>query len=233
MSMLVNRFDYPQFDSIDNPATGKRVYACPDGTLLPSVTTILSETKDMTVIDDWKKRTDKYYGTGAAQKQVTEACDVGTLMHDSIERHIRGEDRPIKGNLIHKMAHKMADRIISRGLSRVDEIWGVEIPLYFPHAYAGRTDAVGVFEGEESIMDHKNSRKIKKEEWLDDYKIQLCAYSLAHNEMFNTKIRQGVIFMAARETDDYETFILSGSEFDDFTEKWIKKLEIHLSSQDV
>ena len=225
---IIKRHDYLDFNNIDDPVTGKRVYACPDGTFLPSVTTILSETKDMTALKEWRNR----IGDKEADRQVGEASRVGSLMHESIEQYILGLERKEKGNLIHRMARKLADKIIMHGLSRVDEVWGVEVPLYYPHAYAGRTDLIGCFDGEPSVMDHKNSKKIKKDEWIEDYKLQLCAYALAHNKIYDTNIRQGVIFMASREDDDYKTFIISGAEFDDYTDKWVRKLESFMLKQE-
>ncbi len=218
---IIKKYEYLDFDNIDNPDTGKRVYACPDGTYLPSVTTILSATKDMTFLDQWRKR----IGDEEADRQVKEGTTIGTLMHESIEQHIMGTERKTKGNLVHRKARLLADRIITRGLSRVDEVWGVEIPLYFTGAYAGRTDLVGQFDGIPSIMDHKNSKKMKKDEWVEDYYYQGCAYCLAHNEMYDSNIRQVVLFMASREDNDYKTFILNGDKFDDYTDKWIRKLE--------
>lgn len=224
---IIRRYDYADFNNIDDPVTGKRVYACPDGTFLPSVTTILDATADKTFLIAWRKR----IGDQEADRQVKEAIAVGNMMHASVEQYILGEERKIKGNLVHKTARKLADRIIMYGLSRVDEAWGVEVPLYFPGAYAGRTDLLGVFDGEPAVMDHKNSKKIKKEEWIETYKMQLCAYALAHNHIYETKIRQGVIFMAARD-DDYKTFVIKGDEFDDFTDRWIRKLEDFMLNQE-
>lgn len=225
---VIKKYDYLDFNNIDDPETGKRVYACPDGSFLPSVTTILSETKDMTFLDQWRSR----IGDEEADRQVKEATTIGSLMHESVEQHILGQERKVKGNLVHRKARHLADRIISQGLSRVDEVWGVEVPLYFPGAYAGRTDLIGQYDGIPSIMDHKNSKKIKKEEWVEDYYIQGCAYCLAHNEIYGSNIRQVVLFMASREDDDYKTFILSGDKFDDFTDKWIRKLEDFMLNQE-
>jgi genome maintenance exonuclease 1 len=57
---------------------------------------------------------------------------------------------------------------------------------------------VGVHEGEPAVMDHKQTNKPKKAEWVEDYYMQLMAYILAHNEVYGTDIRKGVIFMAVR-----------------------------------
>jgi genome maintenance exonuclease 1 len=151
-------------------------------------------------------------------------------MHESVERHILGMERGVKGNFIHRMAHNMADKIITHGLSKVDEVWGVEVPLYYPGLYAGRTDLVGVYDGLPSIMDHKNSKKIKKEEHMEDYYIQCAAYSMAHNHVYGTNIRQGVLFMVGREDMSYKTFLLNGDKFDHYYNLWIEKLEQYFDS---
>ena len=44
---------------------------------------------------------------------------------------------------------------------------------------------VGMYEGEEAIIDFKTPRKLKRE-WIEDYFLQGCAYALAHNEMFGS-----------------------------------------------
>ena len=122
----------------------------------------------------------------------------------------------------------MADSIIRQGLSQVNEIWGTEVPLYFPSVYAGTTDLCGVHDGAESIMDHKQTNKPKKREWIDDYFIQLTAYAVAHNEVHSTKIRKGVIFMCSADFM-YQEFVLEGSEFDKYENEWFKKLEQYYS----
>ena len=121
-------------------------------------------------------------------------------------------------------AKQLADNIIDQGLSGVDEIWAMEQPLYYPGLYAGTSDLIGVYGGEPAIMDHKQSNKLKKREWIDDYFLQLAAYATAHNEVHNTKIRKGVIFMCTAD-NVYQEFIIEGVEFDDYVNKWFHKLE--------
>ena len=53
---FVEKFDYKPLKQINDPVTRKRVYLTPDGEKLPSVTTILGATKDMTHLNLWKKR---------------------------------------------------------------------------------------------------------------------------------------------------------------------------------
>lgn len=225
--MILNeRYDYIDLTS-ETQKNGKRHYVSPDGQRLSSVTTILNATKDTTFLKAWRDR----IGDAAADRQVKEAINVGNLLHSELEKHILGMDRMKGGNLIRKLARKMADNVIEQGLAHVTEVWGVEVSLYFPYAYAGRSDLIGEYKGVPSIMDFKNSKKIKKREWVEDYFLQGVAYSLCHNELFDTNIRQVVIFMASRDLD-YKTFILEGDEFDQHCEMWIERLEQFYAARD-
>lgn len=217
--LLKEKFDYIELNDETLP-NGVRHYVTPDGERLASVTTILSATKDMTILNAWRERV----GEETANREVREAVNVGKLMHTNVERYILGMDRERKSNIVHALAYDMAENIINRGLVFCDEIWGVEIPLWYPSAYAGRSDLIGVWKGKPSIMDHKNSKKIKKREWLDDYLLQGCAYALAHNQLFDTDIKQVVIFMSARDLS-YETFVFEGLEFHNGVDQWIRRLE--------
>ena len=53
-------------------------------------------------------------------------------------------------------------------------------------------ESVGIYDNAESIVDFKQSNKPKRREWIEDYKLQLAAYALAHNEVYGTKIDKGV-----------------------------------------
>ena len=73
-----------------------------------------------------------------AQQITTESANIGTVMHRSLEKHVKGEDRTPGSNLIQQKAHKMANVIIDNGLNNVSEVWGSEVSLYYPELYAGR-----------------------------------------------------------------------------------------------
>lgn len=225
---FVERFQYKACKQINDPVTRKRVYLTPDGESLPSVTTILSATKDMTHLNEWKKR----IGVEKAQQITTEAAGVGTAMHSNLERFICGLQRQPGNNPVHVKANAMADVIIEKGLSKVDEVWAMEQSLYFPGLYSGTTDLVGVYDGEPAVCDYKQTNKPKKEEWVDDYKIQLTAYIMAHNEVYGTDIKRGVVFMCSRGDhpteiggEVYQQFDLLPEEFDHWQEQWLMKIE--------
>jgi genome maintenance exonuclease 1 len=118
----------------------------------------------------------------------------------------------------------MAGVIISEGLVNCNEAWGTEVQLYCPGLYAGTTDLVGVHNGQAAIMDHKQTNKPKKREWIEDYFVQTAAYALAHNEVYGTKINKGVIFMCSADFV-YQEFIIEGAEFDRYTDLWLQRVE--------
>lgn len=227
---FVERFQYKSCEQINDPITRKRVYLTPDGESLPSVTTILSATKDMTHLNEWRDK----IGHAKAQQITTEAAGVGTAMHANLERFVVGMERQPGNNPVHIVANAMADAIITNGLSKVNEVWAMEQSLYFPGLYSGTTDLVGVHEDEPAVMDHKQTNKPKKAEWVEDYYMQLMAYILAHNEVYGTDIRKGVIFMAVRpkeispgiyEDVQYQEFRLDPKDFNKWQDAWLSKVE--------
>ena len=212
--MITQKFNYENLkkESVD----GRRLYACPDGNNVASVTTILDKTKDKTQLNLWRKRV----GEQKAQEIVTEAASVGTRMHKFLEDYIDTGDWPDAGsNPYSQQANEMAKQIREEALTFVSEIWGSEVSLYHPKIYAGTTDLVGVFKGSNCIMDFKQSNKPKKEEWVEDYKMQLVAYALAHNEIYGTNIQEGHIFMCCRDLT-YQQFDVYPDTFKEWESKW-------------
>ena len=188
--MLENKYDYPNLKRIQTKKG--RQYTDGTGEPVPSVTTILSDTGDKTALIAWRKRV----GDAEATRISTESAGLGTKVHNSLEKFILQEDYEIKGNNhISIMARNMVDEMIAKGLSKVDELYGVEVGLIAQGLYAGTADGIGLHEGEEAIIDFKTAKKIKKREWIEDYFLQGCAYALAHNEMFESQIKKVVILM--------------------------------------
>ena len=214
MSLITERYDYKEIKR--KQIDGKRLYACPDGNAVASVTTILDKTKDKSHLIAWRKRV----GEAKAQEIVTEAASVGTRMHKYLEDYIEFGEWPTPGsNPYAQQAHRMAEQVRDNSMGDVDEIWGSEINLYHPKIYAGTTDLVGQYKGQPAIMDFKQTNKPKKAEWVEDYYLQLTAYALAHNEVFGTNIREGHIFMCSRDLQ-YQQFDVWPDEFDKWEQKW-------------
>jgi len=222
MSLLKSKFTYTKLTR--DESTGKRLYATPTGHKVPSVTTILDKTKpaeSRIALANWRKAV----GEAKAQAITTEAANRGTRMHKFLEDWIAGI--PLNESITNPFAQqsqKMAKIVIAEGMKNVSEVWGSEVPLYFPELYAGTTDCVGIHSGDEAILDFKQTNKLKKREHIDDYFIQLTAYALAHNEVHGTNIRKGVILMCSKDFE-YQEFILEPTDFDYWTERWLKRVE--------
>ena len=118
----------------------------------------------------------------------------------------------------------MASSLMEAYFPELDEVWGNEVMVYKRGVYAGTTDLVGVFRGQPSIVDFKQSNKMKKREWIDDYFVQLTAYAAAHNEMYGTEIRQGVVLMASQD-GLLKDFVICGREFDSYLDQWNAKVK--------
>ena len=221
---FIERIQYKNCQQVNDPVTRKRVYLTPDGESLPSVTTILSATNDMTHLNEWKNR----IGHAKAQQITTEAAGVGTAMHGNLERFIAGMQRQPGNNPVHIQANKMADVIIEQGLSKVNEVWAMEQSLYYPGLYSGTTDLVGVYDGEPAVCDYKQTNKPKKAEWVEDYYLQLVAYILAHNEVYGTDIKRGIVFMCSRAFE-YQQFEVTAADFNKYEDMWLSKVEEYYS----
>jgi|TARA_B100000925_G_scaffold251611_1_gene203349 ATP-dependent exoDNAse (exonuclease V) beta subunit len=219
MSLIVKRFDYTKLSrtSLD----GKRVYQCPDGNAVASVTTILDSTKDKTHLLEWRKRV----GEETAKRITKEASGMGTRMHKYIENYINDGSWGTPGsNPYSQQAFKMAQVVHENALKDVNEIWGSEVGLYFPKIYAGTTDCVGQYKGNPCIIDFKQTNKPKKKEWVEDYFLQLVAYAEAHNEVYGTDIKEGHVFMCSRKLD-YQQFDITPITYNHYKKEWWNRVE--------
>ena len=189
---------------------------------LPSVTTILAATQSdekKESIARWKAKV----GENEADRVRDQAASRGSNMHLHLERHILGSghmDLTDEG----QVAGDMAQVIIDKGLCDLSEIWGSEVVLYYPGLYAGQTDLVGVYDYENSIVDFKQSNKPKRKEWIDDYFLQLAAYAMAHNCVYDTEITQGVILMCTPDKY-FQKFQIKGKEFIKYQHKFLERLD--------
>lgn len=214
MTLIKPKYTYEKLKRVE--VDGKRRYAAPGGAPVASVTTILSATKDQTHLIQWRNRV----GHAKAQEITTEAAGVGTRMHKYLEDYVDNGvwTESAGSNPYAQQAYKMACVVRDEAMVHVDEIWGSEVPLYVPGIYAGTTDLVGQYKGNPAIMDFKQSNKPKKPEWVEDYRLQIVLYGIAHNEVHGTDIREGHIFMCSRALE-YQQFDVWPDEW----EYWSKK----------
>jgi len=214
-----NSFRYPktQRESVN----GKRHYVF-DKEKLPSVTTILDITQPAEKRESlaaWRARE----GEDNAARIVASSAARGTAMHKILEMYILEQGYLDETN-VGKQAHNMAVQVIQNGLSNVTEYYGTECTLYYPGLYAGQTDLVGIHKGQDAIIDFKQTNKPKRKEWIGDYCLQLAAYAMAHNMLFNTKITKGVIMMCSKD-NYYQEFVIEGLEFQKHMHNFLRRVD--------
>ncbi len=204
-----NKFIYPK--STRSIEDGYRKYFLGEEKL-PSVTTILSATKseeEKAAIKNWQERV----GFKEANRIKTEASSRGTSMHSYIEDYLRGRinESFFESNEQYK---NMAKEIIEKGVNnKLDEIYGMEETIYYPEQYAGTADLIGIYQGKEVIIDFKQSNKPKKTDYIQDYFLQLGAYTLAHDVVHGTKMKAGIILLCTKDIL-FQEFKIEGAELE-------------------
>lgn len=220
--MLVQRYDYKPISR--KTEQGRRHYCLPDGSKVPSVTTILEATKpeeNKRALFEWRKR----MGEKRATEITTEAANRGTRMHTYLEHYVKnGQLKPAGSNPYAQQSHKMAGIVIAEGLKHTTEIWGMEVPLYCSGLYAGTSDCIGLWKNMPAILDFKQTNKPKKREWIEDYFLQVLFYGTAHNLMFGTNIRTGIILMCSKDYQ-FQKFIIENEEWDQYESKMWDRVE--------
>jgi genome maintenance exonuclease 1 len=166
---------------------GKRYYTLPDGTKLPSVTTVIGA-KGKKAIMEWRKRV----GEEEANKISRKASSRGTNVHTLCERYLNNE---ALGDIMPDA--KAMFLPLKPILNRINNIHYQECALWSVNiGMAGRVDCIGEFDGVLSVIDFKTSKRIKKREDIDSYFAQCTAYSIMYEELIGNPVDQIVIIMA-------------------------------------
>lgn len=226
--MITQKYNYTTLGKTN--VNGQRLYKTPDNRALPSVTTILDQTKSeesKQALQNWRDRV----GHEQAKLITTEAASRGTRMHKYLEDYVKNGVLSDSGtNPYSIQSRQMAEKVIQEGLTKVDEFWGLEVSLYYPELYAGTTDCAGIWCGQPAIIDFKQTNKLKRKEWISDYFCQLVAYALAHNQVYDSKIKTGVILMCSKDLE-FQHWVIEGDEFEFYTNQWLDRVERFYSTR--
>ena len=154
-----------------------------NGDKFPSITTILHSFENKG-IEIWKARTPNW-------KDITdESMKIGTWLHKIIEKYLKNE------KLMDDDSLYLFDNLKPE-LDKINQIQAQETRLYHKDLkIAGQVDCIAEYDGEKCIIDFKNSRKPKREQWINDYKVQVTAYSKMFEYCTNQKIDLGIILIA-------------------------------------
>ena len=212
------KYNYVSGRQITDHETGTRVYEI-NNYRLPSVTTILGATKNQEFLKNWKAKV----GEAEAERIKNLSSRRGTAMHKFLEHHVLGTGYDDLTEIGQK-AKAMAGKVIDIGLAPVEEYYGSEVTLHYPGLYAGSTDLVCSHNGMETIVDFKQSNRPKQKEWVEDYYMQIAAYAMAHDYVYGSQIKQGVIMMCTPDLY-YQEFKIQDSELRQWKHRFLKRLD--------
>ena len=181
--------ELPNLQSITLP-NGKRSYTLPDGSSVPSVTTVLGAMKKDAIMA-WRKKV----GEEKANQISKKASGRGTNVHSMCEEYLNNEELGVY----------MPDAIemflsIKPYLNKINNIHYQEQALWSTQlGMAGRVDCIAEYEGELSVIDFKTSKRVKSHEDIEDYFWQTTAYALMYEELVGIPIHNLVIIMAVED----------------------------------
>jgi hypothetical protein len=215
-----DKYNYLTGKQITDHESGTRVYEIV-GNRLPSVTTILGKTKDQEFLKKWKAKV----GEAKAEEIKNLSSRRGTAMHKYLECYIESKGYEDLTD-IGVQAKPMAQKIIDIGLAPVDEWYGSEVTLYYPGLYAGSTDLVCRHNGMDTIIDFKQANRPKNKDWIDDYYLQIAAYCMAHDYVYNSQIQQGIIMVCTPDLY-FQEFKFQDHELRQWKHKFLKRLDMY------
>lgn len=210
---LIKKYPYKHYNRFSD-TTGRKYLV--DNIKVPSVTTILSATKDKRFLDNWRRKV----GDEEANRIMHQASTIGTEMHKVLEYYLTGQgyfNMMDEGTKPRMMAKTILNNL------KMSEVWGNEISLEYKNQFAGTADLVAVAYDKPSIVDFKQSNKLKREDWVEDYKLQLGAYYLCHTANYGP-IEQGVISICTRDLT-YQEFKLNENDLKEYGEKFLQRVE--------
>lgn len=215
---------------------------------LPSVTTILGQTKDQSGLERWRKRV----GEAEADRISTLSMNRGTIMHRLVELYKAtsgtATERLVKLKEVAKDdAETNQFETEELGALFLAEAWKFFYKFYFNSAdyfdrvkkvleaetflwtvkaggWAGTVDNISeMTDGLIKIIDYKNSRRPKREDWIQDYFLQCGAYFIAYWDRTGIKADGGEIWIANEEDNIPQCFTLTQSDLEFYSKEFMRR----------
>lgn len=185
---------------------GRRFYVLPDGSKLPSVTTVLGAQKKQALME-WRKRV----GEDVANQITKKATSRGTAVHSLCEDYLN--NKTITPGI--KLDAYEMFLSIKPYLNNINNIHYQEQALWSKQlGMAGRVDCIGEYGGVLSVIDFKTSKSPKDRDSIKEYFWQTAAYALMYEDMIGKPIDNTVIIMAV-ENDKPLVFQQKTAEYID------------------
>lgn len=203
MEFIHKTSEYKKYELESITTEQGRRYKVPGSVIeYESMTTALGKRPEkIQALKEWRQRV----GEQEAQKISTQASRTGTNVHQIAEDYLNNnkdyikDKMPIEVDMFNKLKPALDESI--------DEVYGIEMSLYSnKFKLAGRTDCIAKWNGKLSVIDFKTSTKPKKEEWIEDYRLQCAGYSFMFEELYNKKIEQNIILITVKITGELQIF---------------------------
>jgi hypothetical protein len=78
----------------------------------------------------------------------------------------------------------------------------------------------------ETIVDFKQANRPKRQEWIEDYYMQIAAYAMAHDYVHGSEIKQGVIMVCTPDLY-YQEFKTEGIDLRTWKHRFLKRLDMY------
>ena len=217
MAFILKTANYVQYELESITTDEGRRYKVPGGGEYESITTALGKRPEKIIaLKEWREKV----GMKEAQKISTQASRTGTNVHQIAEDYLKNEDNYLKDKM--PIEIDMFNKLKPALDHNIDEVYGIEMSLFSNRfKLAGRTDCIARWNGMLSIIDFKTSTKPKKEEWIEDYRLQCAGYSFMFEELYKEKIQQNVILITVKNTGELQTFYSNPDKY--FTHQFFQK----------
>jgi ATP-dependent exoDNAse (exonuclease V) beta subunit len=194
-----------------------RRYAIDEKVKYPSITTVLSKTKDLSHLKEWRKRV----GEEHANKVTAAATSRGTSMHKLCENYLLNEALDDLGST----SGELLFRGIRPYLDRIDNVRALESAL-FSHKLqvAGTVDCIAEYNGELTIIDFKTAKAPKKEQWIEDYYMQGAFYFSSFYEITGQLPKQILVLISVQDGSVQEFFV-KGKDIIHWTEQLKERIK--------
>ena len=222
-----------------------------DGVLIgvfPSVTSILGSTGDKSGLDRWRERV----GEDEAKKIGENSTNRGTVMHRLCELYLNlphdiqpkdklaqildtiNHDEEIKkfdtravivgSQLFYNFYHSGSFDKIVKVISQEQFLWNKLVIDGEDLSYAGTVDNFSQLDdGSFKVIDFKTAKKPKNEAWIENYKMQVAAYSIAIWARLKIKPDGGEIWISNEQDRFPQCFMMNFNDIKRYFDEFLKR----------
>ena len=167
----------PHYEPVRSHTGDERLYSTPVGAC-PSVTTVLSGSRDQSGLEAWRESV----GSERADFISSLACHRGTIHHEYIENYLKDGSEP--GFDFLQTPYWKSTRAF---LDTVTTPLLMEGAIWHPDGFAGTLDCIAYLSEDglqPTLLDWKTADSPRKPDKIYEYSLQCAAYSAAANYVY-------------------------------------------------